>query len=152
MLLLFYWSVEIRIVPINAGAFNRSFFFFNMSIYMTGGDRKGKMMQSAAVAAKGGVPGLHFPGRGNRVSVGFGVVGKRTAGSNRLWMPDRGFCGGSSRLGSSIGFGVEMARMRSGMEGIFRSREKARYVRVQASGSFFPHRLFSIFTFFIGFS
>ncbi|CAL9103290.1 unnamed protein product [Musa acuminata var. zebrina] len=92
------------------------------------------MMQNAAVAAKGGVPGLHFPGRGNRVSAGFGVVGKRTAGSNRLWMPDRGFCGGSSQLGSSIGFGMEMARMRSGMEGIFRSREKARYVRVQASG------------------
>ncbi|RZS21622.1 hypothetical protein BHM03_00054283 [Ensete ventricosum] len=98
------------------------------------------MIPSAAFAAKGGVPGLQLPGRGNRVSAGFGVVGKRTAGSNKLWMPDRGFCGGSPRLGSSIGFGVEMARMRSGMEGIFRSREKARYVRVQATGSFFPHR------------
>ncbi|RRT56257.1 hypothetical protein B296_00047982 [Ensete ventricosum] len=107
------------------------------------------MTPSAAFAAKGGVSGLQLPGRGNRVSAGFCVVGKRTAGSNKLWMPDRGFCGGSPRLGSSIGFGVEMARMRSGMEGIFRSREKARYVRVQATGSFFPHRLLSLFIFFV---
>ncbi|URE44866.1 hypothetical protein MUK42_25186 [Musa troglodytarum] len=45
-------------------------------------------------------------------------------------MPDRGFCCG----GSPVDFGVEMARVRTGMEGIFRSREKARYVRAQTSG------------------
>ncbi|CAL9771566.1 unnamed protein product [Musa acuminata subsp. burmannicoides] len=49
-------------------------------------------------------------------------------------MPDRGFCCGGSPLGSPVDFGVEMARVRTRMEGIFRSREKARYVRAQTSG------------------
>ncbi|WOL09457.1 plastidic glucose transporter 4 [Canna indica] len=92
------------------------------------------MMQSAAVTAKGGVAASDFQGRGYSVSAGFSVVNKRTAGSNKLSMPDRGFCCGSVRLRSSIGFGMEMARVRGGMEGIFRYREKSPYVRVQASG------------------
>lgn len=95
------------------------------------------MMQSAAVTAKGGVATLELSGRGNRISARLGVAAKWSARSCRLSMPDRGFCCGSSRLGSSIDFGVEMARVRNGMEGLFRSRDKARYVRAQASGLFF---------------
>ncbi|KAG6494411.1 hypothetical protein ZIOFF_049436 [Zingiber officinale] len=49
-------------------------------------------------------------------------------------MADAGFCCGSSPLRSSITLGVEMARLKSGVEGIFRSRERARYAKVQATG------------------
>lgn len=59
------------------------------------------------------------------------------SGSNRLSMADAGFCCGSSPLRSSITLGVEMARLKSGVEGIFRSREKARYAKVQATGLFY---------------
>ncbi|WOK94172.1 plastidic glucose transporter 4 [Canna indica] len=92
------------------------------------------MMQSTALAAKGGATSVDFPSRGNRVLAGCGLIRNRSLGSNRLPMPDRGLCFGSSRLRSSIDFGVEMARLRSGVAGIFRSRDKARYVTVQASG------------------
>ncbi|XP_074578096.1 plastidic glucose transporter 4-like [Curcuma longa] len=49
-------------------------------------------------------------------------------------MADAGFCCGSSPLRSSITLGLEMARLKSSVEGIFRSRERARYAKVQATG------------------
>ncbi|XP_042407644.1 plastidic glucose transporter 4-like [Zingiber officinale] len=93
------------------------------------------MMQSAMfAAAKGCVPGLESPSWRSRVSPGVGPIRKTRPGSNRLSTADAEFCCGSSPLRSSITLRVEMARSRSSVEGIFRSREKARYVKVQSTG------------------
>ncbi|XP_072983960.1 plastidic glucose transporter 4 [Typha latifolia] len=82
------------------------------------------MTQTTVVAVKGGIS-----------SVGLGVLSpQRRLKPERARMPEGGFCCGGLQLGvSSSGLGVEMSRVRNGMEGIFRSREKGRYVRSQAS-------------------
>ncbi|XP_072960540.1 plastidic glucose transporter 4 [Typha angustifolia] len=82
------------------------------------------MTQTTVVAVKGGI-----------ASVGLGVLSpQRRLKPERARMPEGGFCCGGLQLGvSSSGLGVEMSRVRNGMEGIFRSREKGRYVRAQAS-------------------
>ncbi|XP_042397839.1 plastidic glucose transporter 4-like [Zingiber officinale] len=93
------------------------------------------MMQSAMfAAAKGCVPGLESPSWRSRVSPGVGLIRKTRPGSNRLSTADAEFCCGSSPLRSSITLWVEMTRSRSSVEGNFRSREKARYVKVQSTG------------------
>lgn len=94
------------------------------------------MMQAAAIVAKGSVVAASE----RRVSAGLGAFRKRGLGPNNMWMPDGGFCCGRSPFGSSLNLGVEMARVRTGVAGIFRSREKARWVRIQvSSGSFASH-------------
>lgn len=96
------------------------------------------MTQSAMfAAAKGCVPALESPSRRTRGSHVVGLIRKTRPGSNRFSTADADFCRGSFPLRSSINFGVEMARSRSHVEGIFRSREKARYVKAQATGWFF---------------
>lgn len=95
------------------------------------------MQNAMFAAAKGCVPALESPSRRSRVSPGVGLIGKTRPGSNRLSTADAEFCCGSSPLRSSIAFGVEMVRSRSSVEGNFRSREKARYGKVQATGLFF---------------
>ncbi|OAY68632.1 Plastidic glucose transporter 4 [Ananas comosus] len=92
------------------------------------------MVQSAAIAAKGGASASGWSDLPGRSSL------RRRWRPKIVPMPEGGgggfCCGRSSPIGSaSIGLGVEMARLRSGVESIFlRSRERPRYARVRASG------------------
>ncbi|KAG1330649.1 plastidic glucose transporter 4 [Cocos nucifera] len=92
------------------------------------------MMQAAEIVAKGSVVAAsELQSHQRRVSAGLGAFRRRSSGPNGMRMPESGFCCGRSPFGSSLSLGVEMARLRTGVVGIFRSREKARWVRVQAS-------------------
>jgi hypothetical protein len=84
-------------------------------------------MQSAVAVSKGGI--AISSGIGNR-RIRVRAVASRRASV----MPERlGVCSGARKVVSGLGFGVEMSNVRSGVEGMFRSREKSRYQAVEAS-------------------
>ncbi|XP_010916426.1 plastidic glucose transporter 4 isoform X1 [Elaeis guineensis] len=92
------------------------------------------MMQAAAIAGKGSILAaseLHIHHR--RGLAGLGAFWGGSSGPNNVWIPKGGYCCGSLPFGSSLNPGGEMAPLRTGVEGIFRSRGKPRWVRVQAS-------------------
>ncbi|KAG1334763.1 plastidic glucose transporter 4 [Cocos nucifera] len=92
------------------------------------------MMQAAAIAGKGSIlAASELQSHHGRGSAGLGAFPGWSSGLNNVQIPKDGFCCGSLRFGSSVNLGVEMARWRTGVEGIFRSREKPRWVRIQAS-------------------
>ncbi|ONK66388.1 uncharacterized protein A4U43_C06F7320 [Asparagus officinalis] len=89
-------------------------------------------MQAASVAAaKGNIAAPDLRSRA-RVSASLGQLKKAGFRRNDLLMPDAGFgCGGSClRL---VDMGVGIARVRNGVETVFRSKGKARYFQAQAS-------------------
>jgi hypothetical protein len=84
-------------------------------------------MQSAVAVSKGGI--AISSGIGNR-RIRVRAVASRRASV----MPERlGVCSGAKKVVSGLAFGVEMSNVRSGVEGMFRSREKSRYQAVEAS-------------------
>lgn len=88
-------------------------------------------MQSVVVAvSKGGLAISSSSGIGNRRR----IRARAVASGGVSVMPERlGFCSGARKIVSELSLGVEMANVRSGVEGMFRSREKSRYLAVQAS-------------------
>lgn len=71
---------------------------------------------------------------GHKVLLDFGIFRKRSSGVSYLCMLDRSFCG-RSHLGSLV-MGAQLCS-RFGEDTIFRSKARARSIRVQASGSHF---------------
>lgn len=85
-------------------------------------------MQSIVAVSKGGLA-ISSSGIGNRRFRACAVASRRAS-----VMPDQlGFCSGARKVVSELSLGVEMANVRSGVEGMFRSRDRARYMAVQAS-------------------
>lgn len=71
---------------------------------------------------------------GHKVLPDFCIFRKRSSGVSNLCMLDRSFCG-RSHLGSLV-MGAQLCS-RFGEDTIFRSKARARSIRVQASGSHF---------------
>ncbi|KAK1325946.1 Plastidic glucose transporter 4 [Acorus calamus] len=80
-------------------------------------------MQALTISAEATSVGCRFPG--GRVSSGVEKLGKRSLGFGRSSMPGRNICCGE-RLG------LEFARARSGVELVFGSRAKSRWVKAQS--------------------
>lgn len=85
-------------------------------------------MQSVVAVSKGGLV-VSSSGIGNRRIRACAVASRRAS-----VMPEQlGFCSGARKVVSELSLGVEMANVRNGVEGMFRSRDRARYMAVQAS-------------------
>ncbi|KAF3328904.1 plastidic glucose transporter 4-like protein [Carex littledalei] len=85
-------------------------------------------MQSVVAVSKGGLA-ISSSGIGNQRIRACAVASRRVS-----VMPEQlGFCSGARKVVSELSLGVEMANVRSGVEGMFRSRDRARYMAVQAS-------------------
>lgn len=88
-------------------------------------------MQASSFAVKGNL-GFDLQNHNHRVLPGFGDLRKR---SSLLHMTQRGSCFGL-RL-NSVSMGVELGRVRTNVESVFRSSAKARSVKAQAAGLFY---------------
>lgn len=104
------------------------------------------MQASSYSSVKGGF-GIQNQRKG---LLGFGELRNRTSSRSRsLCMADRRSCCGGLSL-SSVAKGVELARARMGVDGIFGSSARPRSVKAQASGLFILFDYFLFVTSLIG--
>lgn len=96
-------------------------------------------MQAATIAsAKGSIAAPNLRSR-TRLSASSSQFQNGGFGRNNLLMPRTGFCCGSSPL-RLVDMGVGIARVRNGVETIFRSKGKYQRIRAQAAAGLFSSR------------